>query len=228
MNRIRVIDSNNIQVLTTPLNRRFDAGFEYLLNSWSEAHLKTYIVKTYDNMDSALEEAFKYPNISWDTLVLMHKDQFIELKNLVETVIEENKMICDITPMLMTPKQVKYMMFDRILRGGIVFKLSWLMNNVFGYHIINPYYENLKELASKLKNIPELRIKKIYESNKVIRLVGRTNLETDYEIVLWTTTMAQFARWLILHPDVETTTMDSMLNEAIEQQNQIDEKYLIR
>lgn len=227
MNRIRIINKDKIQVLTTPLAHRFDAGFEYLINSWTESHLRTYRIKEFDNMEDALTESYNYPDINWGKLVLFHKDSFVRMNLIIKNILDRTKLVVEYEPTIMSPTQVKSTMFNRILNNGISFNLSWLMNHVYGYHISNPYSTNLRELMTALIDEPQLRINKVYKhSSGAIRLVGTTDFGTSYEICLWPTLLSNWAKWMLRNPDLSIESLTKSLDDVIVAQKQVDQSFV--
>ena len=72
MNRIRKY-GKIYQVLITP-TQSTNATFELMMGDWADSNLRNYYVLEYDTLGDAMVEAFKYPDIDWDKMVLMHKN----------------------------------------------------------------------------------------------------------------------------------------------------------
>jgi hypothetical protein len=97
------------------------------------------------------------------------------------------------------------------------------MNDCVGYHIINPWQQNLKEIATILRSIPELRINRSSTDNGVIRLVGTTDMSTSYEIVLWPTLLAQYARWVERHPESSEEQRQKLFKQMTDAQRAVED-----
>jgi hypothetical protein len=221
MNRIRKY-GNKYQVLVTP-HHRFHSGFELMLGNWTDEHLKTYQVITFPTEEEAMKKAFQYPEINWDQMVLWHKHIFDKLNNVIKYEINVNNFDdVSLLPIILYPEHLKNMMFDRVMAHGNRFRLGYHMNDVISFHITHPYTSNIQELSAILSENQALRI--IYKTNDkgIIRLVGRTDLGTTYEIVLWTTLTANWARWAQKNPQISLNTKLKELDKVIVKQKTID------
>jgi hypothetical protein len=221
MNRI-LKNNNRYQVLITP-SYRFDAGYGLLLGCWSDPNLSGYSVKEYDRFDEALDEATQHPPIDWYKLVLFQKDVFVNLRKIIRNILEQGNFIAEFEPHLMTPEELKTTMIRRVSQLGNRFRLTYNLNDCIGFHIINPWQKNLEELAMILKSIPELRITKILPDEGVIKLIGTTDMGTTYEIVLWTTMMAQYARWVDKNPSASLEKRKYILNQMKKNQRVVED-----
>ncbi len=226
MNRIRKY-KNKFQVLTTP-HHRFDPGFELMLGGWTDDNLRNYNVKEFMDMDDALEEAFNYPDIDWEKMVLFHKDVYVKLYKIIKSELEENDFIVEFEPQIMTASQIKDAMFDRVMKFGKRFKLNYNLNDIIGYHIINPWGKNLREMYRIFKNNRNLRIVRHEFDHGVIRAIGETDIGTNYEIILWPTLVAHWARWALKHPDLSEETKEASLKDILATQTQIEKTISIR
>ena len=94
MNRIRKVDKT-YQVLITP-TQVSNAGFELIrgdLLSFDDSFLRNYSVLTYNTLGEAQCEAFNYPDIDWDSMVLLNKNAFIDIRNLIRQDLIKTKTI---------------------------------------------------------------------------------------------------------------------------------------
>ena len=199
MNRIRRY-GNKYQVLITP-HHRFDSGFELMLGNWTDQHLKSYQIVTYNTMEDAMGKAFQYPDINWDQMVLWHRNIFSKLYEIIKYEISVNNFNdVDLNPILQKPSDLKNLMFDRVMIYGDRFKLGYHMNDIITFHIIDPSLERMEELSSILSENQALRVFYKTTDKSIIRLIGKTDLGTTYEIVLWTTFTAKWARWARNNP----------------------------
>lgn len=226
MNRIRKY-KHKLQVLITP-HHRFDPGFELMLGAWTDDHLRNYHIMEFIDMDDALEEAFNYPDIDWEKMVLFHKDIYVKLYKIIKSELQDNDFITEFEPQIMTANQIKETMFNRVMKLGKRFKLNYNLNDIIGYHIINPWGKNLREIYKILKNNRNLRIVRHEFDNGVIRAIGETDIGTNYEIVLWPTLIAHWARWSLKHPELPIETIESSLKDVLSTQTQIEKTISIR
>ena len=227
MNRLR--QHNNIyQVLVTPYKTSLNDGLVDMLGNWTDDHLRGYCIKEYDNMEDALEEAFNYPDLDWDRLSTYHKDAYGDLYRRIKTNLNNESFIYDIEPVMMSGEQIKNVMFDRVDNMGSRFSLTYNLNDVIGYHIVNPWTKNLKEMIKVFKNDKKLRITRMEETNGIIRLIGLTDLSTNYEIVLWPTIIFHWAKWMAKHDCVPDKSKANALKDALKTQEMLDKTLNIR
>jgi len=198
MNRILQVSDNKFLVLLTP-NYVSNPSFELLLDNFSDENIRNCKIVEFPTMESAMELAFKYPSIDWNKLVLIHEDAFHSLRQIIKQVLEHGNYVVELDSHLMSPREAKEAMFNRVMILGNRFNLYYDMNDIICINIINPWTKNLLALTNILKNIPELRIKKIFQTKTHIKLIGLNDVGTVYEIRLWTDLLAQWARRLYIH-----------------------------
>jgi hypothetical protein len=221
MNRIRKY-GNKYQVLITP-HHRFHSGFELMLGNWTDEHLKTYQVIIFNTKEDAMIKAFQHPDINWDQMVLWHKYIFDKLTDIIKYEINVNNFNdVSLLPILLRPKHLKNIMFDRIMDQGNRFRLGYHMNDIISFHITHPYTSNIQELSTILSENQALRIIYKTQDKGIIQLVGRTDLGTTYEIVLWTTLTANWARWAQQNPQISLQIKLKELDKVIVKQKTID------
>lgn len=220
MNRVRKYN-NEYQVLITPY-QRFNAGQEYMLGNWSDAQLKGFRVNKYKLWEDAMEVAFQLPDINWDQMVLFHRDIFRRLYDVIKYEIDVNNFDVEFEPKILNSFQLKEVMFNRVIAFGERFRLGYQMNDVISYHIMNPYTSNIRELSEILSVNQALRI--IYKTNDkgIIRLVGKTDIGTTYEIVLWTSLTAQWAKWSFRNQELPNEIKMKQLEKIIKEQEKVD------
>ena len=226
MNRIRKF-GNKWQVLITP-TQHYNPQFEILVGGWDDDYLRDFSIQEYDTLGEAQVEAFKYSDIDWVRMVLMHKSAFHDTKKLIEANLQKHKFICDFVPQFMSPKQVKEAMFDRVMTHQDRFRLVYHMNDIVSFHIINPWTKNVREIADKLIQDSNLKIIKAYNSYGMIHLVGKNDLGTTYEIGVWTTLLANWARWAEMHPTINSEVKKKALDDTIKKQKEMDTGYSLR
>jgi hypothetical protein len=199
-----------------------------MLGGWNSGSLAGYAVKEYKTANDALDEAFEHPDIDWLKLVLFHKDIYMKLYKIVKTELVTHDFIVDLDSHLMSPDELKNAFFERVLNSGERFRLTYNMNDIILFNIINPWTTNLKNIQKIMTNNRHLRIIKVVEDNNVIRLIGETDIGTSYEIVLWSTMMAQWAKWATAHPNVSQEQKDSAMKDAIVAQESIEKTINLR
>ena len=220
MNRVRQYD-NKFQVLITP-HHIYHSGFELMLGNWTDAHLKNYRIDTFNSWEEAIEKAYQFPDINWDQMVLWHKDIFSKLYGIIKYEININNFNVEFEPKLLNSYQLKDVMFNRIMIFGERFRLGYHMNDIISFHIINPFTSNLEELAEIFSVNQALRI--VYKTNDkgIIRLVGKTDIGTFYEIVLWPTIISHWAKWAYANPNVPEIIKVKQLEKTVEKQRKMD------
>ena len=82
-------------------------------------------------------------------------------------------------------------------------------------------------MANLLKVIPKLHIKKIIRTKTHLTLIGRTDVDTVYEIRLWTSMIAQWARWIHIN-NLNPSAYIGMLSQIIAKQRIIDDGDIVR
>lgn len=225
MNRIRKV-GNIYQVLLTP-TYEYSPNFEIMLGNWMESNLRNFKVIEFNSLNDALGEAYKYPDIDWNKLVSIHYDAYEKIVPMITQIMHKQKRIVEIDAKLANPTEVKNLMFDRISRLGNRFTLIYNANDVISINIVNPWSQNLKDIATFLQKIPELRIVRKYYSRGIVHLIGETEMNTTYEIKLWPTLIYNWAKWVAFE-NISQASAKQILNQIIEKQNIIDDGIIIR
>lgn len=148
MNRIRKY-KNGYQVLITPHNINDPTGLELMIGGWTDSSLRNYEIKEFKTYDDALCETYKYGDIPWEKIVMMHKDSYEKLYKLVRHTVHEIDTIMDFEPLLMTPEMLKNVMFDRVMINGNRFTLNYNMNDIISFNISNPWSRHLTDIKKK-------------------------------------------------------------------------------
>ena len=103
------------------------------------------------------------------------------------------------------------------------------MNDIISFHIVNPWSNNCKRIATILINNIDLRLFKKYEDNGVIHLIGKTGTAgTTYEIVIWPSLLYNWANWSTNNPQISKTVRDSSFNDILEMQQKVDNGTILR
>lgn len=226
MNRIRKY-RDKFQLLVTP-TQPFNSSFEILRGGWDDVHLRNYYILTYDTLGDAQCEAYKYPDIDWNKMVIMHKDAFYYTKDIITDVIEREKLLVEFESKYLDPIEAKHTMFDRVMYYGKRFSIVNNMNDIISYYITNPWTRNVIETANKLIGEPKLRIFKKIISGHVIRLIGMTDISTTYEIIIRTTLMKQFSQWINENPNIPLGAKQNAYEKLVESQKIQDTQYIVR
>ena len=226
MNRIRKYN-NKYQVLITP-HHKFDIGFELMLGNWTDDNLRNYHIKEFTDMDDAMEEAFNHPDVDWEKMVIFHKDIYAKLYKLIKAELDFGEFIVELEPRIMQGNEIKEIMFNRVMTLGKRFKLNYNLNDIIGYHIVNPWSRNLKEIFNLLKSKKELRIVRYETDHGVVRMIGETDIGTNYEIVLWPTMISQWSKWVTKHPEIPNETKETSLEQLVKLQKDIDKQISLR
>lgn len=226
MNRIREYNYR-YQVLITP-TMPTNSSFELMLGNWTDEHLRNYYILEFDNLGDAQCEAFKHPDLDWDKLVLIHQHAFYDIQKIIKEILKSYNFIGEIQPRILSPLELKQNMFDRIMYYGKRFTLKYKMNDIIAFHIINPFTKNLNKVSEYLENDTRLKIIRKFVNNGVIHLIGKTDVGTTYEIGLWPTMIAQWARWAEENPQISNENKKYTFMESIKKQEQLDSGFEIR
>lgn len=226
MNRIRKID-DKYEVLVTPV-RRYDSAMELILGGWSDEKLAGYEIKTFDSINDALVESYKYPQILWSKLISDNVDNFKNLQKTIKNILSDNMFIFEMKSILMTPEQLKNTMFDRVKRDDAKFRLFNNLNDIVCFQLINPWTKNCIELSKILIKTSSLRIVKQYVVNKAIYLVGETATGNTFQIIIMPTIISQFIEWKEIHPSATQQVLENMLSNITKLQTVVDKALVIR
>lgn len=227
MNRIlKNSDNNSYQVLVTPTYVS-SPSMEIFLGNFMDEKIRGYYIKEFRTLQDAMDLAFKYPSIDWNKLVNMHEDSYVIITNTIKKALANSSFIVEIDSHLMDPTELKETMFKRVAHYGERFSLFYDANDIISVNIINPWTRNVNEMANLLKVIPELHIKKIIRTKTHLTLIGRTDVDTVYEIRLWTSMIAQWARWIHIN-NLNPRAYIGMLSQIIAKQKIIDDGDIVR
>lgn len=233
MNRIRYkSESDTYQVLLTP-HLKFSPSMELLVGNWDDEHLRGFSIENYRTLPEAQCLALRLPDIDWYKLVRMHVDHYHILSKMVIDIAATHHYQVDTYPRLMSPEELKEVTFNRVENLGNRFGPTYGMNDIISICIVNPWTKNLKELADVLITIPELRIKRkqVYH-DKIIHLVGLTELGTTYEIKLWPTFLYNWGKWVYEHryqnQNKSKEALDKLFTDSLNLQTQVDNGLILR
>lgn len=219
MNRIRVFN-NKYQVLITP-TLIANASFEMLIDHWQDENFLHFYIKEYESQSDAMYEALNYPDIDWYKLVAIHQENYNLYKNILEEIINKNKMVVDFSHKLIDPIILKYIVFDKVMQNDP--ELKYGLNEIISFKIVNPWTKNLKQFTKILMNYEELNIIDQHSINGKIILNGRTNFGTTYEIILLPTLIYHLEQWIQINK--HDTNMGVILKNIYPQIVKIQEEF---
>jgi len=230
MNRVRKINENEWQVLITP-GFTTNSGYEILRGTWyafDDDYLKGYKILTFKSLSEAQCEAFRHPDIDWDQLVLLHENVFIDLKKIIGEIIKDGQFNVEFEGRLMDSLKLKNCVFDRVLKYGDRFSVSYQMNDIVSFNLVNPWNKILQEISYRLISDDRLRLKKKVTVNGVIYLIGETDVGTTYEIVLWPTLLYQWAKWVKMRQIKDNNVKKTTLQKCLKEQSRINHGIVLR
>lgn len=226
-NRIRKYKDKYQVLITNPRSNMYDSTGE-MIGNWTDDHLRNHKIEEYSNSEDAMICAYNFPDLNWESIVSYHKEIYKHLYTIIKSELEEHNFIVELEPKIMTAEELKNVMFDRIMQFGDRFTLSYNLNDVIGFHIVNPWGKNLREIFRVLKKNRRLKIIRYEHEHGVIRAIGETDIGSLYEINLWPTLVANWARWVNRHPELSKKAVDSALKDILRTQQQIEKSINIR
>jgi hypothetical protein len=194
-------------------------------------------VHTFPTYSQAECEAIEMPDINWDRLVEFHKDSYLFLRDHIKKALDVLSVAVDFKHYLCSPEQTKNRMFERILHGQELltethnttgFRLVYNMNDIISFVIVNPWVQNLHDIADRLIRTDRLRIFNKMEKDGIIQLIGRTDIGTTYEILLITSIVHNWMLWKDKNPKLPIDTINAHLKNTIRTQKIIDATPLIK
>ena len=233
MNRIRKADGK-YQVLITP-TIQMSPDSSLLIGNWEDESLRNYSVLQFETMNDAMCESYNYPDIDWYKIVLNHKYIFQRLESTLQKIINENKLNVEFRSKLLDPVSLKNMMSDRVIKAGERFNLKTGINDIISFTIINPWSNNLHNIAKLIENYQEhvyrddlrIRSKKIIDG-KIIYLHGVTEFGTIYEIKLIPTLLQQWVDWYNKNGHQNEEVATKLYNDVLKKQEAMDNGPIFR
>lgn len=243
MNRIRLYN-NQYEVLITPNyvstpslelslgNWAFDTKSSFSdgyinipTNNWLDETFINYKIMAVDTLQKAMDISWHYSDINWNKLVSMHKDVYFKIKYTIEKYLNYLNIPVEFKATILTPHETKDMMFDRIKKIGERFNMYYNFNDIICYDIISPYNKILNNIKDVLINVGELNITKIIKTKTHIKLIGINEINTTYEIRLWTSTIFNFMKWIkINHLNIQK--YNNQFNKILKLQDITDKNIL--
>ena len=194
MERIR--KSDKYQVLINP-NYRTNPSIELSLGSLlSQEILRDYEVKEFNTISEAMNCAFNLPRIDFDKIISDCVDCYkILIKEISLTLSGYDVLIENY---LMTPNELKNIIFDRVINQGRRFNL-YNFNDVIAFDLSVNYKFELIKIEKLLMDNKKLRLVRRIETPTFIKLVGLTQNNATYEIRLWTHEVKSLMRWIYIN-----------------------------
>ncbi len=227
MNRINRYTINNKQyfdVLITP-NYTSNPSFELVLGNWLDEDFNLYYVITTNSLQEAMNISWKYPDIDWERLVNMYKDNYIKLNNTLSIYLKRLNIPVIYESHILTPNEAKQIFFKRVKNHNKRFTVYYDMNDVISFDVIVPYAKTANIIKNELIQVPELNIKKIIKTQSHIKLIGYTEFNTTYEIRIWLTLYHNFFKWLYMN-NLKLDKYIDNYKKIINQQNILDNSYM--
>lgn len=227
MNRIRKVD-DVYQVLITP-EIKIAPDNPLIVGNWEDENLRNYHILQFETLQDAQCEALEHPDIDWYRLVINHQHIHKRLEEQIGAVLAENKFNVEFKSKLMSPEDLKNIMFDRVMHGGERFNLRFSFNDIISFTIINPWNNNLHYISKTLETYKShlvrddlrIRYKKIIDG-KIICLYGYTEFGTIYEIKLIPTLLHQWAEWYRKNGHRNQGAAEKLYAKTLKQQETLD------
>jgi len=227
MNRIRKYDGV-WQVLITP-NIKIFPDSPILVGNWEDENLRNYHVLTFESLNDAQAEAFKYPDIDWHRLVVNHQHIFQRLDKELRALVDEFGFNAEIRSTMMDSETFKNTMFDRVMQGGERFNMRYGFSDIIGFTIVNPWTNVLHKIARAVETAREhlhrddfrIRGKKIVDGKTVV-LIGYTEFGTTYEIKLIPSLLDQWSSWFNKNGYRNEESSLNMYKKLLETQSSVD------
>jgi len=227
MNRIRRTNKGTYEVLITP-HRRFDSGIELILGGWTDTGLRGFTVKEFADLSGAENESNNHSTLDWKYLVSLQKSPFDYLHGELLKSLGKTDILHTVEPKLLTPDEAKNVMFERVKIHGDRFRLCYNFNDLITFKITNPWTENLNNIAEILKLNPNLKLIRQYTNNNVIYLIGQTDNNTTYEILLCPTLIDHWSKWINRNSHLPEEVSSRTFNNTIKQQAYLDSTHILK
>lgn len=187
MNRIRQI-GNIYQVLITPGNG-LSSDNALLMGNWEDSEFTGFDIIEFDDKQEAQCEAFKYPDINWNRLIINHGEIFLRLRKELTEITKNIGRNISIKSKIMTSSELKNNVFDRVLKNPRNFTFRDGLSDIISFTISALKTSDVHDIANMITNYrnhlhrDDLRImeKKVHD-NIVIYLYGTTEIGTIYQI----------------------------------------------
>src|SRR3989344_231415 len=181
MNRIQKI--NNIyNVLITP-SLEFDSDIGFMVSNWIDHTLSGYNVLSYNSLSDALNKAEKYPDLNWLKFVLIQKDYFVYVNNiLVNNYVKKYNI--PYKHFIMDPDELKQTFFNRVITYGKQFRPCHHLNDMMLFELKFTDINLLNHIMKLIYSNHNLTIYKVIYNKYNILLIGKTDNSLTYTINL--------------------------------------------
>lgn len=231
MNRIRKTPEG-YQVLLTP-NISVSPDSSLMIGNWSNPELRNFRVMSFDSLNDALAESYKYADIDWYRLIINHEHIFNRLDKQIRAILANYELNVEMHSKLMGPAEFKETMFERVLHGGERFNLKENFNDLISFTIINPFTATLNKVSDILENHKEhlyrddLRLReKAIVDGKITFLYGQTEFQTMYSIKMIPSLLHTWTQWKNKkfgpYLDDPSGHADKLYKEFLQKQQMID------
>ena len=227
MDRIRKNNDNNYDVLITP-HHRFNSSVEFILGGWTDARLQGFKVKEYPNIEEAQIFAFNQPSLDWEYLVSLQKGSYEQLYNEMKRSLNKIDVIHNFSAKLLDAEEAKRIMFKRVKMYGERFRLCYNYNDLITFKIVNPWTRNLNEIEQNLKQNKNLKLLRRYTKSGIIHMIGQTDVNTTYEILLCPTLIDHWSKWIQSNDHLPEKIVDESLLDILNQQELLDAGTVLR
>lgn len=226
MNRIR-INGNKYQVLITP-DYIHSSGLEVMLDNWTDASFNNFYIVDFDNLQDALYEALKYPDIDWYKLVSFHIEIYKKTKEYLANLLDKYNFNVEFKPSLITPEELKSSFFDRVTYSKKSFNMTYGLNDIITFNVLHPWSKNLEQIANNLEKDKQLKITAKHYKDNAIYLTGITDIGTTYSIVLMPLHIYNVLKWIMKNRGNNNAenVFEQVYSKALEQQKKLDENPL--
>jgi len=213
MNRVRNFNGSYQVLLTPDIDDVSSPDSSTLIGSWFEPDMRNFNVIEFTNINDAVYEALKYPDINWTKIVSDNQYIYKELVTLLQVILSSYPINVQVIPQLVTPCQLKNNIFNAAIN-----KNADIMS-IINFTIISPWSKVLdKATAAILRDILNYykitRVKTKF--GKITYLVGSTPYGCTYSIKLVPTLLYQY--FMSNKSNINETSFKKILDE----QNRID------
>jgi hypothetical protein len=162
----------------------------------------------FDNLNDALYESYKYPDISWGKIIMNHTHEYIHLKNIIGEYVTSSYTLHS---HIKTPEELKNSTFDTPNDNYQIFSLALtaLTNR------------KLNVLLHNLRQDPRLHVSGIRYTYKTI-LECTTDLGTKYEICFLPTIIYEWEKWYESVGYKNPSNSMNILKKYLEQQHKLE------
>lgn len=187
MNRFRKFN-NNYEILNFP-HLTYHSGLEFVLGNWLDKNFGGFSVETFFDKETAVENMHKHPDFNFDQIVLFHKEIYNKLYEIIIKKLKKNSVKISFLPMLKNSRTLMNDFYDRIKILKDKFRLIYHMTDIISFNIIVEEEQIANHIARHFIVDQELKIlyvkKNQLDDTRYIKLVGKTDIGTAYQIIIF-------------------------------------------